>query len=67
VTLQAEVEPKGSAVVTWTLSPDNAGAGEFVPAQGNKVKFVIGKETSGSVEIKATADGKTDSHIITIA
>ena len=67
VTLQAEVEPKGSAVVAWTLSPDNVGAGEFVPAQGNKVKFVIGKETSGSVEIKATADGKTDSHIITIA
>jgi hypothetical protein len=65
VAVQAEVEPKGSAVVTWSVEPDSAG--KFVPAKGNKVNFVIGEKASGTATITATAEDITDTHTIAIA
>ena len=66
VAVQAEVEPKGSAVVAWSVNPTSAG--KFVPDKGNKVNFVIDeKATAGTATITATAEDVTDTHAIAIA
>jgi hypothetical protein len=64
VAVQAEVEPNGSAIVTWSVNPPEAG--RFVPAQGNKVNFVIDEGATGTATVTADAEGVTDTHTINI-